>query len=222
MRRLGPGKSCFPPVACGLALGLHKAQVFRLIKVADGYYEIVNPHSDKALDVRDVSYAAGAPLQQWGYGGGANQQFQIISLGNGELSIRARHTGFSLDIDGWSQAAGATVLGYSPSPVGHDAAGALRAAGARDVLAHMEKLWGVIGSPAWTRRFASSDQRSRSTVKSALSRSTSARTSGSMPSHPVGRSVVAAGVWVVLGVGIPACVWAWVSLTRAEGQEPLS
>ncbi len=28
--------------------------------------------------------------------------------------------------------------------------------------------------------------------------------------------------WVVLGVGIPACVWAWVSLTRAEGQEPLS
>ena len=28
--------------------------------------------------------------------------------------------------------------------------------------------------------------------------------------------------WVVLGVGIPACVWAWVSLQRAEGQEPLS
>jgi HAD superfamily hydrolase (TIGR01509 family) len=40
-------------------------------------------------------------------------------------------------------AAGATVLGYSPSPVGHDAAGALRAAGARDVLAHMRDL------PAW-------------------------------------------------------------------------
>jgi len=37
-------------------------------------------------------------------------------------------------------AAGATVLGYSPSPVGHGSAEALRAAGAVQVMADMAEL----------------------------------------------------------------------------------
>ena len=41
-------------------------------------------------------------------------------------------------------AAGATVVGYSPSPVGHGTPEALRAAGAVQVMAHMNELPGLL------------------------------------------------------------------------------
>lgn len=42
-------------------------------------------------------------------------------------------------------AAGATVVGFSPSPVGHGAPGALRAAGAVHVMVHMSELPALLG-----------------------------------------------------------------------------
>ena len=41
-------------------------------------------------------------------------------------------------------AAGATVVGYSPSPVGHGSPEALRAAGARHVMADMGELLALL------------------------------------------------------------------------------
>jgi len=42
-------------------------------------------------------------------------------------------------------AAGATVVGYSPSPVGHGTPEALRAAGAVRVMVHMSELPALLG-----------------------------------------------------------------------------
>ena len=42
-------------------------------------------------------------------------------------------------------AAGATVFGYSPAEAGHDAPGALRAAGAAHIFTHMDELPALLG-----------------------------------------------------------------------------
>ena len=72
--------------------------MFHVTQLGDGYYEIVNVHSNKSLDIRDVSTQANAQLQQWGYGGGQNQQFQIVNRGGGQFSLHPRHTGMALDV----------------------------------------------------------------------------------------------------------------------------
>uniref|UniRef100_UPI0032984B0E RICIN domain-containing protein n=1 Tax=Salmonella enterica TaxID=28901 RepID=UPI0032984B0E len=53
------------------------AQAFRIEDVGGGYVRIVNVNSNRALDVAGVSTADRANVQQWGYGGGLNQQWRI-------------------------------------------------------------------------------------------------------------------------------------------------
>ncbi len=60
-----------------------------------------------------MSTAANARLQQWGYGGGANQQFKIVDRGNGEFSIQARHTDMALDVF-WGRADDGTPIVQYP------------------------------------------------------------------------------------------------------------
>ncbi len=50
--------------------------------------EIFSQSSGKALDMTDFSLADGAPLQQWDYWGGPNQQWFLISIGNGYYEIQ--------------------------------------------------------------------------------------------------------------------------------------
>jgi beta-glucanase (GH16 family) len=76
---------------------------------AGGYYVIRAKCSDKALDVANGSTAEGANVQQWGYGGGPNQQWSLEDAGGGYYYVRARNSGMLLDVAWGSTADGANV-----------------------------------------------------------------------------------------------------------------
>ena len=50
-------------------------QRWRLSPLGDGYFRVTAKHSGKVLDVRGVSTANGAQIQQWDYLGGDNQRW---------------------------------------------------------------------------------------------------------------------------------------------------
>lgn len=81
--------------------------------ISSGRYAIISRHSGLALDVAGVSTADGANVQQWGYGGGQNQQFDVSNLGNGYFSIRPVHSGKSLDVWEWSTEPGGEIRQYT-------------------------------------------------------------------------------------------------------------
>ncbi|WP_158078629.1 RICIN domain-containing protein [Microbulbifer mangrovi] len=95
-------------------------QQFRFVRANDGEttvengrYAIVSRHSGLALDVTGGSNEDGANIQQWGYGGGAWQQFDVTYQGNGYYSIRAAHSGKSVDVADMSLEAGTSIVQWS-------------------------------------------------------------------------------------------------------------
>lgn len=56
------------------------AQQFRLFKLSNGYWSIVNVNSNKAVEVAGSSTANNAPIQQNLYRGNLNQQWQLVKL----------------------------------------------------------------------------------------------------------------------------------------------
>ncbi|WP_260866950.1 RICIN domain-containing protein [Paenibacillus sp. Y412MC10] len=56
------------------------AQQFRLIKLSNGYWSILNVNSNKAVEVAGASSADGAKLQQNLYRGDLNQQWQLVKI----------------------------------------------------------------------------------------------------------------------------------------------
>lgn len=79
--------------------------------VVDGQlYSVVNVETGKALDVAAGSTQAGAALQQWGYAGGAHQQFRVRSAGDGYWTIQGRQSALPLDVSGASQNEGARII----------------------------------------------------------------------------------------------------------------
>ncbi len=56
------------------------AQQFRLIKLSNGYWSILNMNSNKAVEVTGASSADGAKLQQNLYRGDLNQQWQLVKI----------------------------------------------------------------------------------------------------------------------------------------------
>lgn len=86
-----------------------KTQVWR-IKAVDGTYNrVMNGNSGRGFDISGVSQADAAILQQYGYGGGLNQQFKFEFL-NGYYQITARHSGKALDVYGFSNANNASIV----------------------------------------------------------------------------------------------------------------
>jgi hypothetical protein len=71
-------------------------------------YRFVSVHSGKVLDVADWSTQNGGNVQQWTYGGGANQQWIYTATRFG-WEIRNVHSNKCLDVDGPSNADGANV-----------------------------------------------------------------------------------------------------------------
>ena len=69
-----------------------------------GYY-LEAQHSNKVLDVFNVSFERGARLVQWDYNGRANQLFRIFGC-----PIRPMHTDFVLDVAGASRDNGAPIV----------------------------------------------------------------------------------------------------------------
>lgn len=58
----------------------NQAQRYRLIKLSNGYWSILNANSNKAVEVADGSSADGAKLQQNPYRGDLHQQWQLINV----------------------------------------------------------------------------------------------------------------------------------------------
>ncbi len=57
-------------------------QQFRLIKLSNGYYSIINVNSNKAVEVANASTSTGALIQQNWYRGDLNQQWHSLKLTN--------------------------------------------------------------------------------------------------------------------------------------------
>lgn len=71
---------------------------------------IANLESAKVLDVTGGAIEAGARIQQWGLGGGVNQQFYLRDAGAGYWRIEGRQSGLVLDVLHASSAEGASVI----------------------------------------------------------------------------------------------------------------
>lgn len=70
---------------------------------------IINRASGKGLDVEGESRNDGANVQQWDFGGKANQSWDIIDLGRGEFSIVNQNSGKALDVARHDASDGANV-----------------------------------------------------------------------------------------------------------------
>lgn len=71
---------------------------------------VFSRHSLKALDIEGISGASGAPVIQWDYHGGANQQFHVDHVSGGYYRLIALNSGKVLDVTGASTAAGAAII----------------------------------------------------------------------------------------------------------------
>ncbi|GGA49475.1 RICIN domain-containing protein [Paenibacillus physcomitrellae] len=74
--------------------------------VSGGIYTIASKASGKVLDVKDVSTASGAKIQQWTNFTAPNQQFRVDSTGDGYYKLTAIHSGKVLDVPSASTASG--------------------------------------------------------------------------------------------------------------------
>lgn len=83
-------------------------QKWRFQLSIDGYYQIMNVNSGKALDVGQTD--DGYICQQWSYWGGNNQQWTLVDLGNGYFEIISKATGKALTIAQQSTADSASVI----------------------------------------------------------------------------------------------------------------
>jgi Tfp pilus assembly protein FimT len=81
--------------------------------VSGQVYRLVNQCGNKVLDVKGVSTADGANVQQYTWNGGANQQWEIQSTSPGYYKLTAQHSGKVLDVKGVSTADGANVQQYT-------------------------------------------------------------------------------------------------------------
>jgi hypothetical protein len=87
-------------------------QQWRLTKVADNVFTVVNVNSGLCLDVPDESTATGVQLQQWTCTGGAGQQWAadlVGSLTGSQYVLVNVHSGLAVGVTGSSTASGAPV-----------------------------------------------------------------------------------------------------------------
>lgn len=91
-----------------MSRGLH--QQWQLISLGDGSYSLINSHSSQALDVWEMSTAAGANIAQWPYWGGTGQKCTLEDAGAGYVRIRSVLSGLVLDVSGASSANDANVV----------------------------------------------------------------------------------------------------------------
>lgn len=74
------------------------------------YYKITNAQSGKSLNVARKSKVAGAPVVQWTYAGGTNEQWRALCVAPFQYKLVARHSGQVLDLAGGGAAADAAVI----------------------------------------------------------------------------------------------------------------
>ena len=77
---------------------------------AADHHKIVSRNSWLAADVSGGALSNGAPVIQWPYWGGENQQWQLNATGNGCFTVTNRNSNKVLDISNGSTTAGAGVV----------------------------------------------------------------------------------------------------------------
>ncbi|MBJ6363179.1 RICIN domain-containing protein [Paenibacillus sp. GCM10012307] len=97
-------------IANRTAIGLwEKFQVNSISLVDSGVYRITAKHSGKVMDVKDLSTADGAAIQQWSWGSSNNQRWRLNSVGNGYYSLTAVSSNKALEVSGASTSSGAAL-----------------------------------------------------------------------------------------------------------------
>ncbi|MFB6308899.1 MAG: RICIN domain-containing protein [Haloarculaceae archaeon] len=81
--------------------------------IPEGRYWIENVNSGKAMDVNGGSTSDGADVIQWGYWGGANQQWDITQNSDGTYTITNVNSGKLLEVAGGGTSDGDNVQQYS-------------------------------------------------------------------------------------------------------------
>ncbi|MCP2334666.1 Ricin-type beta-trefoil lectin domain-like [Actinoalloteichus cyanogriseus DSM 43889] len=79
----------------------------------NAYYQLVNRHSGKALDIEARGTGDGVNAVQWTRNSGTNQQFRFLPSGDGWYRIQARHSGKVLDLYEFDVADGARVVQWA-------------------------------------------------------------------------------------------------------------
>lgn len=74
--------------------------------VSGGIYTLTSKASGKVLDVKDVSTADGAKMQQWTNYWANNQKFKVEEMGGGYYKLTAVHSGKVLDVPSSSTSSG--------------------------------------------------------------------------------------------------------------------
>jgi len=76
----------------------------------DGYYNIINKHSNKFLDMQGASTNGGSKVLQWENNMQLSQQWEITDIGFGYYKIINRNSGLSLDMNGGEVNNGASAI----------------------------------------------------------------------------------------------------------------
>ncbi len=77
--------------------------------ITNGTYVIRAKHSNKNIDVANISTANGANVHQWSPNGKDNQRWVIKDIGSGFFTIKAKHSNKFMDIKDASNARGANL-----------------------------------------------------------------------------------------------------------------
>jgi pectate lyase len=91
--------------ATGFVFAQQRAEAVTIVQGT--WYQLVNVHSNKLMEIAGNSTADGAMVQQWDNTGCQCQHFRFESAGTGWWRIIARHSGKAVDLWNWNTADGA-------------------------------------------------------------------------------------------------------------------
>ena len=92
-------------------------QQWTVVSAGNGYDNLINVNSGKALDDTNGSTSNGTQMQQWTIGGtgNSNQQWQITAVGNGFYTITNKTSGDNLDLTNGAFGDGTPIQQWQPS-----------------------------------------------------------------------------------------------------------
>ena len=86
------------------------SQRWSFTHLGNNVYRIINPRSQKSLDISGISTDLGANVQIWEYVGGANQQWRVESVGGSYFHLIATHSNQCVNVNGFSVDNNANII----------------------------------------------------------------------------------------------------------------
>lgn len=87
----------------------NKNQMFRVVRMADGYYSIRAVHSGMGVDITANNTAEDTNVQQYSAYNGDSQKFTVVRNANGTYSFYSKTTGKCIDVANGKAANGTNV-----------------------------------------------------------------------------------------------------------------